>query len=181
MSGGWFNPEHQERPDMFFSNKRLEMDDTQVDLQIWDTCGQEKNKDLSSPVIKDAHAFLFTYDITDRDSFDAIDFWIDYIKQHERYPGDHLCTMMILGNKVDRADEARAVSTEDGAAKAAQHGLPFYEVSAKDGTNVEEFCLEMTTKLMHEVLPPLTADRAARIQKMYGATADEGKGCCTIF
>lgn len=45
---------------------------------------------------------------------------------------------VLVGNKSDMADEQRAVPYARGAALAAEYGIPFFETSAKDTTNVEE-------------------------------------------
>jgi len=45
-------------------------------------------------------------------------------------------SIILIGNKSD-LDGRRAVSREEGAAFAAQHGLLFLETSAKTSSNVE--------------------------------------------
>lgn len=45
--------------------------------------------------------------------------------------------MVILGNKCDLEDR-REVATNDGQAYAAKHQSPFFEVSAKGNTNVNQ-------------------------------------------
>ena len=59
-------------------------------------------------------------------------------------------TIMLVGNKLDQAHKyrptsfnsfsRRVVSTEEGAAFAAEHHLIFLETSAKTAQNVEEVC-----------------------------------------
>lgn len=46
-------------------------------------------------------------------------------------------TIMLIGNKSDLTHR-RAVSTEEGAAFAREHGLVFLEASAKTAHNVED-------------------------------------------
>lgn len=44
---------------------------------------------------------------------------------------------ILVGNKCDLVDE-RKVSTDAGKKLAAQYNMPFLEVSAKNGTNIDE-------------------------------------------
>lgn len=46
-------------------------------------------------------------------------------------------TIMLIGNKSD-LEHRRQVSTEEGEAFAAEHGLIFFETSAKTAANVED-------------------------------------------
>ena len=55
-----------------FKIKTLMVDDKSAKLQIWDTAGQERFKTITSSYFKGAHGVLVTYDITDRESFNAI-------------------------------------------------------------------------------------------------------------
>lgn len=45
--------------------------------------------------------------------------------------------MVLVGNKMDLIAE-RCVTPEDGANLAVVYGMPFFETSARLGTNVEE-------------------------------------------
>ena len=45
--------------------------------------------------------------------------------------------MALIGNKCD-LKEFRHISTEEGQELANKNGIPFYETSAKDGTNIKE-------------------------------------------
>lgn len=46
-------------------------------------------------------------------------------------------SIFLVGNKCDLA-ETRQVTQEAGRKLADTYGMPFYEVSAKDGTNIAE-------------------------------------------
>ena len=45
---------------------------------------------------------------------------------------------MLVGNKLDIAATERVVPAADGSRFAENVGVPFFEVSAKDGTNVAD-------------------------------------------
>lgn len=49
------------------------------------------------------------------------------------------CVLQILvGNKLDMAEDKRAVSYSKGKALADEYGIQFFETSAKDNIHVEE-------------------------------------------
>ncbi|XP_070341309.1 ras-related protein Rab-26 isoform X2 [Equus asinus] len=122
-----------------FRNKVLDVDGMKVKLQIWDTAGQERFRSVTHAYYRDAHALLLLYDVTNKASFDNIQAWLTEIQEYAQ----HNVVLMLLGNKVDSAQE-RVVKREDGEklAKAGsgclqEYGLPFMETSAKTGLNVD--------------------------------------------
>lgn len=82
-------------------------------------------------------AFVLVYDVTSTASLAfAVERHGELVREREtpRVPA------VLVGNKADAAAAAaaaaRAVSTQEGAAAAERLGCPFFEVSARDGTNV---------------------------------------------
>ena len=50
-------------------------------MQIWDTCGSERFKSLTSSFIKTCSAFILVFDLTRPNTFKSIDNWIKIIKE----------------------------------------------------------------------------------------------------
>lgn len=48
---------------------------------------------------------------------------------------------ILVGNKSDMDKGRRAVSYGAGEQLAREYGIPFFETSAKTGSNVEEVCI----------------------------------------
>ncbi|XP_032281878.1 ras-related protein Rab-26 isoform X6 [Phoca vitulina] len=96
-----------------------------IDFRIWDTAGQERFRSVTHAYYRDAHALLLLYDVTNKASFDNIQAWLTEIQEYAQ----HDVVLMLLGNKVDSAQE-RAVKREDGeklaklfaGVRAALHG-----------------------------------------------------------
>ena len=59
-----------------FISQKIHVDDRVITLNLWDTAGQEKFKSLIPGYIKDSHAIIVLYDITNRESFASVDQWI---------------------------------------------------------------------------------------------------------
>ena len=88
----------------------------------------------------------YFYDISDRESFEALPEWYEGLlvaldnETDKRLPG------ALVGNKSDR-DEARQVSSADGRVYADSLGRPFFEGSAKTGENVRDVFTRIAKEL----------------------------------
>jgi len=116
-----------------FKIMNITIDGKRIKMQCWDTAGQERYRNITTNYYRNAQGIMLVYDITNRKSFDAIDNWMEQIHVHAGQSVDKI----ILGNKADQNEE-RKVSAEEGKQLALKYSIPFYETSAKLGTNVEE-------------------------------------------
>lgn len=81
--------------------------------------------------IKDSAVALVVYDITNKQSFQSVDKWIEDAKNLR----DDDVLLILLGNKADLGAQ-RQVSFEEGKEYASRKGIMFFEVSARAGTNI---------------------------------------------
>jgi Ras-related protein Rab-1A len=126
--------------------RTIDVDGKTIKLQIWDTAGQERFKTITSSYYKGAHGIIVTYDITDRESFSAIENWMSEVEKHA---SDNI-SRILVGNKCDMTD-ARQVSTDEGKELAEHYNVRFLETSAKDCKNVEEAFIMMTREIKSRV------------------------------
>ncbi|CAH8536604.1 unnamed protein product [Schistosoma haematobium] len=116
-----------------FGTKVLKVDSKSVKLQIWDTAGQERFQCITRSYYRGAACALVVYDITDRDSFNAINSWISSVRDLA-LPN---LTVILIGNKVDLEANLREVTELEGKQCAIDNGAyTFLETSAKNGSNV---------------------------------------------
>ena len=118
---------------MDFKIKTLEIDSKSCKLQIWDTAGQERFKNIISSYYRGAQGIMLVYDITDLESFQNLNLWLIEIEKN----ANKNVNKILVGNKSDLECE-RKVSLEQGKEFAFQHGMKFYETSAKNSFNVFE-------------------------------------------
>jgi small GTP-binding protein len=121
----------------------LKFNDISIKLQIWDTAGQERFRSISVNYFKSAHGFIIVYDITNRDSFNNLNNWIELVSQHNQ---NTVCNF-IIGNKSD-LEHLRAIEMEDGKNFAFSKKFNFMETSAKDNINIDIAFQIFTLKLM---------------------------------
>jgi len=113
--------------------KQCLIDDEVALLDILDTAGQEEYSAMREQYMRNGEGFLLVYSIIDRNSFEEIQTFhsqILRVKDKDDFP------MMLVGNKCDLESE-RTVTSEEGAALAAQLNVTHLETSAKQRVNVD--------------------------------------------
>jgi small GTP-binding protein len=109
-------------------------DSSPVIIRLWDTAGQEKYRTIVPLYFKGADVIVLVYDITRKDSFDKIEYWMNFARAHA--PED--CAFVIVGNKSDLVDE-REVSMQTGCAlQESLKAVGLFETSAFTGVGIEE-------------------------------------------
>ncbi|NWU29544.1 RAB7B protein, partial [Dyaphorophyia castanea] len=115
--------------------KVLAVDNSALKLQIWDTGGQERFRSMVSTFYKGSDGCVLAFDVTDRESFEALDNWRDDFLE-KVIPREQDFPMVVLGNKIDLSD--RQVPEETASAWCKEKDIPYFEVSAKNNINVAE-------------------------------------------
>ncbi|KAI9147774.1 Ras-like protein 2 [Paramyrothecium foliicola] len=159
----WTNDYDPTIEDSYSITRRI--DGTTYHLAITDTAGQEEYRGMWATANLGADAFLLVYDITSRDSLDALEYFDELIgieaetrldnaeraKKAGLKPGFTTTVTtgsgresktvppvkIVAGNKCD-LQESREVSAAVGLEWARQHGCGFMETSARLEVNIEE-------------------------------------------
>ena len=130
---GQFKPEYQLTIGVEFGAKNISISNKTYRIQIWDTAGQENFRSITRAYYKNSACALVVYDISNRESFDNINTWIEDCKSQS----PQTIFMVLVGNKNDLEDK-RAVTFEEGQELAEKNKMMFFETSAKTGKNVDE-------------------------------------------
>ena len=107
--------------------KVIEIENKKYSLDIWDTAGQEKYRSLNSIFIKDSKIIILVYDITCKNTFEQLNYWLDFI--HEKISFENII-LGIIGNKSDLF-EKEEISEEEGREYATKCGAYFSILSVK--------------------------------------------------
>eukprot|EP01061_Rhynchopus_euleeides_P036298 TRINITY_DN611_c0_g3_i1.p2 TRINITY_DN611_c0_g3~~TRINITY_DN611_c0_g3_i1.p2 ORF type:complete len:214 (+),score=110.79 TRINITY_DN611_c0_g3_i1:355-996(+) len=135
-----FSMESQSTIGVEFMNKSLEIEGRDVKVQIWDTAGQERYRSVTRSYYKGAAGCLLVYDITNRDSYDAVEQWLQDAKN---LAGQDV-VVLLVGNKSDLGgSERRQVTHVEASTYAQQQGLMHFETSAATGDFIEEAFLKV--------------------------------------
>ena len=122
-----------------FKVKMVTKGNEKIKISIYDTAGQERFKNIVKHYYKGANGILLIYDISKRITFEKLQFWLDDLKENADI--DNLF-IYLVGNKNDKVEE-REVSFEEGNKFAKEKNLPFIEVSAKTGENINQLFDDM--------------------------------------
>ena len=117
-----------------------EVCDEKALINIMDTAGQERYNSLSNIPSKKAHGFLLFFDVTNKNTFDSLDYYIERIKLYNESN-----EIILIGNKIDDL-ENRKVQKEKAKEYAENQQIKYYECSSKDGINIIEVLNEITFK-----------------------------------
>ena len=128
-----FNEDYQATIGVEFGAKNLEINNEKYRIQIWDTAGQENFKSITRAYYKNSVCAIIVYDITNRESFNHINTWIDDCKSQS----PKTVFFVLVGNKIDLENE-RKVDYNEGLNFAKENQMFFFECSAKTGKNVED-------------------------------------------
>ena len=129
-----------------FKIKSINFENTPIKLQLWDTAGQERFRNITNSYYKGAHGIILVYDITNHNSFQNLDLWLEEVEKH----GATNLTKILIGNKSD-LEELRQVEKKEAEKKAEEMGMPFLETSAKEGTNVEKVFLYVIKEIKEKM------------------------------
>jgi small GTP-binding protein len=140
-----FNPSERLTIGVDFHVKTIEINDKKIKLQIWDVGGEERFRFLLPTYCLGANAAFLLFDITRPQTLDNIDEWTTIVRQK----GGPI-PIMLVGSKVDLADDQREIDREFGIQIAEKNNLTsFAEISSKTGQNVNktfEVLTELTLK-----------------------------------
>lgn len=128
-----FNEDYQTTIGVEFGAKNLTLNNKTYRIQVWDTAGQENFRSITRAYYKNSVCAMVVYDITNRDSFQNVQTWIEDCKNQ----CPKTVFLVLVGNKSD-LEEKRVVSYNEAIDLANKNGMLFFETSAKNGTNVEK-------------------------------------------
>ena len=108
------------------STKKINYDKKNFCFDLWDTSANERYRALTKIVISNADIIVLVYDITNKESFFELDFWVDTVFKKT---GPEIF-FILVGNKSDLF-EKEVITEEDGKNYARIIKAKFVYTSAK--------------------------------------------------
>lgn len=127
-----------------FMSKIIQTEKHRIQLQLWDTAGQELFRSVTRGYYRGSAGALLLFDLSNRDSFENVEKWLRDVKDVAKED----VVLILLGNKSD-LESKRQVTREEANDFAQRNNMKYFEVSAKTGDNVSEAinaCVEMIEK-----------------------------------
>ncbi|XP_065294449.1 ras-related protein ORAB-1-like isoform X6 [Dermacentor albipictus] len=138
------------------SRKVIRLNGSRIKLNVVDTMGQERFHSITAMFYRGADGIIVTYDVTNQNSFNNLDYWLEQVNLHAR---EDVCKLLV-GCKSDLTAK-RAVECNTALAFANQRGLQLIETSAKEGTNVE-LAFELIAEDIMQRSPPSVTETGPR-------------------
>ena len=155
-----FNPSLVGTVGVDFKVKKVHIDGETVNLQVWDTAGQEHFHRITQAYYRGSHAIMLVFDISEKRTLDSVSYWMGNILAQT----SGSIPVILVGNKKDlragdRAD--KCVQAEDGAnaayrateealSKGASLNIEYYETSAKTSEQVETAFLSILRTILRK-------------------------------
>tara|TARA_B110001454_G_scaffold218907_1_gene248512 strand:- start:4801 stop:5454 length:654 start_codon:yes stop_codon:yes gene_type:complete len=114
-----------------------------IKCQIWDTAGQETFAPLIASYYKDTAGFVMVFDVSDRESFDRIKYWLTEIEENKNHNIE--VPKILVGNKIDKYK--RTVTKVEAINFAYKHNLLYQETSVRHNKNVDNILLMLCKKI----------------------------------
>ena len=122
--------------------KYLSLEKKKIRLDIWDSAGQERFKNLTKNYFHGANGIIFVFDISNKKTFETLKTWL--IEVQKDVSDD--VEMIFVGNKID-LNEKREVNFQLLENLGKKNNIECFETSAKTGEGVEEIFTYLTKKL----------------------------------
>ena len=148
---GKFSPLHVSTVGFDFKSKTVKLPKSKKNAKItvYDTAGQERYMALNKNLFQKVQGIILMYDLTERESFENLRKWLNLVNQTVSNK-----TIILVGNKLDLANESRIVSEEEAQKLADDNNILFFEGSGSSGQNVEKIFKtigdKIYTKLMND-------------------------------
>jgi small GTP-binding protein len=113
-----------------------------IEIQIWDTAGQEKYRSLSPVYFRNSSAAIVVYDVSDRQSFIDLSQWITSFKGI----AEPNSLIFVVGNKTDLS--LQCVSVEEAKQWAEESGYLLFMTSAKTSEGIRELFKSVAENLV---------------------------------
>jgi small GTP-binding protein len=117
---------------------------------VTDTAGQERFHSLSYTFYRGADGCIFVFDITNRQTFDNLNIWIEEFRQKLNIENFDEFPIIVIGNKTDKED-SRMVSTKEAQEWCKNNNIKQYiECSAITSNNVEKAFYEISKLILED-------------------------------
>ena len=134
IMGQKFSEEYEPSIGVDFFSKTVRYNNRLIKLQIWDSAGQEKFRSLIPNYIRGSALIFLIFDVSKKETYDHLNEWLKFITNITNIENSSL--IIIDGNKLDLKD-SREVNVEEAEKFCKDNKYDYFEVSAKDGTNID--------------------------------------------
>ena len=149
-----------------------EVDGVKIEIQIWDTAGQEKFRSLGPIYFRNSLGAVVVYDVTNRHSFDNLETWITSFQD---VAGTNT-VVTVVGNKCDMPESEIQIPESEAQKWAETKGYESFRTSAKTGVGVKETFYSLARQLLKNRMSRTRSKGSVSIH-VTNTPRDEGCKC----
>jgi len=143
-----------------FFTFNIRINDKNIKLQIWDTCGQEAYRSLITSFYRNASLAILVYSIDNQNSYNNIEAWLNEIKSQSNPD----TKTFLIGNKLDLENQRR-IPKDIAQHFCKDHGFNYFEeTSARTGVNAQKVFINAAKELYLTHLE--YKDRSSRLSSL---------------
>ena len=143
-----FNGQHFTSSAIELKNTEIIIDNNKIQLQLWDTAGQEKYKSVTKSLFNKVQGFIAMFDLTKAETFFNVKTWVRSIKEE----CGHHTPILLVGNKNDLRDlkNLPIISNEEIQNFCDEENLKYIETSSKTGENINKAIIMICEKILEK-------------------------------
>ena len=141
-----FNPTLLGTVGVDFKAKKVCIDGENLQIQVWDTAGQEQFHKITTSYYKGANGIMLVYDVTDEKSAQEVSYWMKNIKTH----ATENVSVVMVANKVDLLSNVKETPILlTGKNNAKKYDVQHFLTSAKDSSGVDDAFINLVRLILN--------------------------------
>ena len=134
-----------------FAVKKMNINQTEYTLQIWDLAGQQRFSAVREVYYRGTAGALLVFDISRPETYEILPNWLHELIRNNK---NRIVPLVLIGNKEDLRDSTPyavpkeyAMEYADQLSQWSGFYVPYMETSAKTGLNVEQVFALLTESI----------------------------------
>ena len=160
-----------------FVKLSVKIDGVKYIINLWDTIGQERYRSLTKVFLNESKIVIFVFDITNKESFDELEYWIDLIEK-ELPP---TVIKVIAANKSDLIFEKEKVDEDMIKGMSEKKGIEYIYTSAKNKEGFKKLLNKLIARYIEEQKEKeikSNNNKGKKIKKLKNNTNSKDRKCC---
>ena len=129
--------------------KKIQLENgREIRLILWDSAGAQRFSSTGFKTLAqhNAKGIVLVFDVTRKDSFDDINWWLEEIK--DNFPN---ISLFLLGNKIDLEKNKWQVTQEEIDNFVKQKNIKYFATSAKTNKGIDESFSYLANKIITDI------------------------------
>jgi small GTP-binding protein len=158
-----------------YKRKSMKVRGQEIDLEIWDTGGQDRFRALGVAYYRRADAMVLFFDVSSRETFMHVQTWAESIRANSSREAP--VPVFLVGNKIDLSSE-RTVEREEAESAAASLGFPYHETSVASGEGISELFTSLVEFYFDREQAVFVEPSQVIVREQSQSVSRDKKKCC---